>query len=205
MINIIPYIQTSKFTCGPASLLTTFMLLDSNAKFTREDEYAIWHEANSIFMGNGHPGCSCYGLALSAMKRGYTVKIGINTKIDNLLFLDCLKGDTEVKIHAWKEQLFRNSYLDNNGVEEPIKAIVPYIRNKLSKGYIVICLITSTKNNLDGHWIVVYKIDGMYISYYDPYVSGDITNYENNIHIDNFVNIASYGKLGKKACISIRV
>lgn len=65
------YTQTSLFTCGPAVLLSAMALRDPSHAPDQAEEYQIWREANTIYMGEGHPGCGVYGLALSALCRGF--------------------------------------------------------------------------------------------------------------------------------------
>lgn len=42
------------------------------------DEFLIWREANTVFMGQGHPGCGPYGLALAAVRRGAQVTLWLS-------------------------------------------------------------------------------------------------------------------------------
>lgn len=62
------YNQSTDFTCGAASLLMAMRGLDSDIPFDRVHELQIWREANTVFMGAGHPGSSPYGIALAAWK-----------------------------------------------------------------------------------------------------------------------------------------
>ncbi len=52
------YTQTTEFTCGAACLMMAMRILDRSYTFEREEEFQIWREANSMFMGEEHPGCA---------------------------------------------------------------------------------------------------------------------------------------------------
>ena len=65
------YNQSLDFTCGPASLMMAIRALDKTQPLDRAHELQLWREANTVFMGKGHPGSSPYGLALAAWRRGF--------------------------------------------------------------------------------------------------------------------------------------
>jgi len=104
------YYQTEDFTCGPAVLLTGMRALNPNIILSKEEEYLIWHESNSIFMGEGHPGCGIYGLALSAMKRGFLTKISLNLQGDDTLTPDWVAKGLRREIYIWNDQRFHQIF-----------------------------------------------------------------------------------------------
>lgn len=70
--------QTTNFTCGPAALMTALQVVCPDYQPAAVDEFLIWREANTVFMGQGHPGCGPYGLALAAVRRGAQVTLWLS-------------------------------------------------------------------------------------------------------------------------------
>ncbi|MDG6997509.1 MAG: peptidase C39 family protein [Nitrososphaerota archaeon] len=68
------YEQQYDFTCGPASLMMIFKHYDRKFEFTKAMETDIWRESSLAPI----PPTSRYGLAYSALKRGYSVSILTN-------------------------------------------------------------------------------------------------------------------------------
>src|SRR5262245_61519993 len=72
------YNQSLDFTCGPASLMMAMRALDRTQPIDRAHELQLWREANTVFMGKGHPGSSPYGLALAAWRRGFKPELWLS-------------------------------------------------------------------------------------------------------------------------------
>jgi hypothetical protein len=72
------YNQSTDFTCGAASLLMAMRGLDKDIPFDRVHELQVWREANTVYMGAGHPGSSPYGIALAAWRRGFHAEIWVS-------------------------------------------------------------------------------------------------------------------------------
>lgn len=70
------YEQQYDFTCGPASLMMIFKHFDKKFKFNTEIETDIWRESSLTPL----PPTTRYGLAFSALKRGYKAEIVTNVK-----------------------------------------------------------------------------------------------------------------------------
>lgn len=68
--------QQYDFTCGPASLMMIFKHFDKKFEFTKAMETDIWRESSLAPL----PPTSRYGLAYSALKRGFGVSILANLK-----------------------------------------------------------------------------------------------------------------------------
>lgn len=68
--------QQYDFTCGPASLMMIFKHFDKKFEFTKAMETDIWRESSLAPL----PPTSRYGLAYSALKRGYHVSILTNVR-----------------------------------------------------------------------------------------------------------------------------
>jgi hypothetical protein len=74
------YNQSTDFTCGPSSLMMAMTALDKSQPIDRAHELQLWREANTVFMGKGHPGSSPYGLALAGWRRGFTVTLWLSQR-----------------------------------------------------------------------------------------------------------------------------
>src|SRR4051812_48697213 len=74
------YNQSTDFTCGPSSLMMAMTALDKSQPIDRAHELQLWREANTVFMGRGHPGSSPYGLALAGWRRGFTVMLWLSQR-----------------------------------------------------------------------------------------------------------------------------
>ena len=80
-INLqVPYYrQHYDFTCGPASLMMAMKYFDKCLPLTKNLEIDIWKESNMVELC----GTSRYGIAYSALTRGFKVKVINNAgKID---------------------------------------------------------------------------------------------------------------------------
>src|SRR3569623_1678850 len=82
----LPYYNLSTdFTCGPSSLMMAMAALDKSQPIDRAHELQLWREANTVFMGKGHPGSSPYGLALAGWRRGFQITLWLNKRGHDLL------------------------------------------------------------------------------------------------------------------------
>lgn len=93
------YAQTTDFTCGPACLLMAMAALQPQRLPTRREELRLWREATTVFMTSGHGGCSPHGLALAAWRRGFRVRLLLNT--DGPLFLEGVRQAGKKRSCAW--------------------------------------------------------------------------------------------------------
>lgn len=75
--SIVPHHeQQFDFTCGPASLMMILKHFDKKFEINKQNETDIWRESSLAPLP---PTCR-YGLAFSALKRGYQVEILTNVK-----------------------------------------------------------------------------------------------------------------------------
>ena len=196
------YYQTEDFTCGPAVLLTGMRALNPNIILSKEEEYLIWHESNSIFTGEGHPGCGIYGLALSAMKRGFLTKISLNLQGDNVLFLDWVAKGLRRDIYIWNEYRFHQLFLKAGGKEDFSQISILNIMYALESGGIVICLISdSVYDQNSSHWVTIESMNKEKTIYFDPY-RDKLYSGKRVVLTDDFFNkLMCYGAKKKKACL----
>lgn len=162
------YQQTTEFTCGPASLMMAMASLDSSFVPDQATELDIWREATTIFMTSGHGGCHPMGLALAAVRRGFTCSVWLNS--DQPLFIDGVRSEHKKEIMT----LVHNQFLEK---AEEASVEIHYedlsqeeIEKWLQKGCAVVVLISTYR--LDGrkapHWVTVTSIDDRCLYVHDP-------------------------------------
>jgi hypothetical protein len=193
--------QTSEFTCGPAALLTAIKHIDPSYLSYTEEEFAIWHEANTIFMGDGHPGCSCYGLALAALRRGFKAKINLNLNGDTLLFSDWLGNDQFYAVHKWLETRFRSSFLSLSGQEDCSSLTFDRLVEQIDAGFIAVMLTSLPDDRAEGHWVCVMNSAPSQLTYFDPYDSIQDISKLQPLSRTLFEQLSEYGELKKRAVI----
>jgi hypothetical protein len=158
------YFQTTEFTCGPATLMMAMAALDPDYAPNRLDELKIWREANMVFMGEGHAGCSQYGLACAALSRGYAVEIYEHNA--RHLFLSSARTASEAEAQNLLEDYDRQKAI-KRGARVFTQRVTPeLIRDLLSQDR---QLITLTSEDIHGHWCNVHDVDDRRIYVVDPY------------------------------------
>lgn len=163
------FTQTTDFTCGPACLVSVLHYFFPEREFTTADEFNIWREANTVFMGEGSPGTSAYGLALAAEKRGlattvydfdhahlFAINQGERPDFEQDVLLRMLKHDeAEYRRESRGDIFYRRATPEDWG-------------NQFSKGRLAIVLIKDF-TDVDLHWVLVHKIENGYVHLHDPY------------------------------------
>lgn len=84
------YQQTLDFTCGSAALMMAMKAHNQEFRMNRSEEIRLWREATTVFMTSGHGGCSPYGLALAAQRRGFRVEVYTNDR--GVLFINTVRN-----------------------------------------------------------------------------------------------------------------
>ena len=168
--------QQYEFTCGPASLMMIFKHFDKKFSFINEVETDIWRESSLAPL----PPTSRYGLAFSALKRGYRVEILTNVKGIEYVsktpasltgrrtgdffegFLDMMKAQFEER----KKRAFELGLKERKVKKITIEAI----EDVLKRGGLSI-LLTSARFFDDqdwAHWVVLTGCDDKNIYINDP-------------------------------------
>ena len=88
--------QSTSFTCGPVALMMAMAAVKPDLPCNRDMELDIWREATTIFMTSGHGGCHPAGLALAAVRRGFSAEVFINR--DGPLFVDGVRSSHKKEI-----------------------------------------------------------------------------------------------------------
>ncbi|MBY4677472.1 GNAT family N-acetyltransferase/peptidase C39 family protein [Marinobacterium arenosum] len=203
------YMQTTPFTCGPASLLMALHHLDPGRPMTRREELQIWRESTTIFMTAGHGGCSPQGLALSAWRRNLQVEVYLNQT--DVPFLDSVR-DPEKKavIELVHEDL--SDQLRETDVKMHYQDLaIDQLRDLLQQGAVLICLISTWRLNRNKapHWVLVTAADERFIYLTDPELEHDPWLTETDyldvpIEFDEFARMAAFGRRRLRCSLVLR-
>ena len=204
------YNQTLDFTCGPSSLLMAMKTLDASSDFSRAHEMQLWREANTVFMGRGHPGSSPYGIALAAWRRGFPAEIWQGRKGPVLMDYqpDAERRKVSKLIQGEDEAMVREA-----GMPITLRRwSIDDLKAEMKAGAVPIVLV-STKLFHGGntpHWVVVAKIDDDSVYVSDPWISrakGQTARSQTArpaTHAD-FLKMARYGKKQERSVVLIRM
>lgn len=204
------YNQTLDFTCGPSSLLMAMKTLDASSDFSRAHEMQLWREANTVFMGKGHPGSSPYGIALAAWRRGFPAEIWQGRKGPVLMDYqpDAERRKVSKLIQGEDEAMVREA-----GMPITLRRwSIDDLKAEMKAGAVPIVLV-STKLFHGGntpHWVVVAKIDDDSVYVSDPWISrakGQTARSQTArpaTHAD-FLKMARYGKKQERSVVLIRM
>lgn len=168
------YNQSTGFTCGPSCLMMALNALDPKIKIARPLELQLWREATTIFMGDGHGGCSALGLALAAKRRGFGAEVWMNR--GGVFLADRLDDKDHVAIM----RLLQDADLAEAKRQRlPVRRGVPSIadlRRQMMKGAIPIVLVSTNLFHGDDtpHWVVVSEITDDAVKVNDPWISHDL-------------------------------
>jgi hypothetical protein len=167
------YNQSTGFTCGPSCLMMALNALDPKIKIARSLELQLWREATTIFMGDGHGGCSALGLALAAKRRGFAAAVWMNR--GGVFLADRL----DAKDHVTVMRLLQDADLAEAKRQRiPVRRGVPSIadlRRQMAQGAIPIVLVSTNLFHGDDvpHWVVVSDITDDVVRVNDPWISRD--------------------------------
>lgn len=203
------YPQSLEFTCGPACLLMAMRALDRRAAMNRAIELRIWRESTMIFMTSGHGGCSPYGLALSAYRRGFAVEVFASGA--EPMFVDSVRSESKKEVMRLVERDFVDE-LKANGIRvrrRPPKLLE--LETAFDEGAIPIVLISTYRfdRQRTPHWIVITGFDERYVYIHEPYVDYEEEKSATDcshmpVPRDDFHRIARYGRDQQKAVILVR-
>lgn len=202
------YRQTLEFTCGPAALIMAMKALDPGLTVNRELEITLWRESTTVFMTSGIGGCTPFGLALAARKRGFGITLYTSAGAD--FFADSVRSPVKKEVIELVQKGFIRE-LRNRGVPIRHKAVtLDELRRRMEHGAIPIVLISSYRIYGDKapHWVVVTGCDERFVRVHDPYVdteAGETVVDSHNMPIlhREFSRMTRYGRAGLKAVIFV--
>jgi len=161
------YRQHFNFTCGPASLMMAMKYLDNDLHPGKDLEIDIWREANLVAV----LGTSRYGLAYSAVVRGFSA--GVTSNTGGIDFVDKLvpplnDSDMQVLKGLFSERRTRCRKLGVREREETITGKTIYNSLLLNHVPLIVtnCLFYS-KEDLP-HWVTVTGIDDKFLYFNNP-------------------------------------
>ncbi len=193
------YQQNTDFTCGPASLMMAMHKLDAGYNMSMEEEIQIWREATTIFMTSGHGGCSGFGLALSAWRRGFKVHLYVNQT--SVPFINSVR-DPQKKVVI--EQVHKHfvSQLQDTDVDVHYQPLtLSKLDDYLGQGAVLVSLISMWRLTRDKapHWVLVAGADQNCVSITDP--ERDYESWQTEMDFTNvpvsreeFIKMASFGR-----------
>ena len=161
------YRQHYDFTCGPASLMMAMKYLDNDLRLGKDFEIDLWREGNLVAV----LGTSRYGLAFSALVRGFFARVTSNTGGIDFVdrFVPPLNApDMQMLKCHFSERRIRCRKL---GVLEKQETITgKTIRKSLFSNHVPLIVTNSlffSKEDLP-HWIAVTGIDDKFMYFNNP-------------------------------------
>lgn len=168
------YPQTSGFTCGAATLLNIAFDSGLGVKLAPEAEYAVWRQANSVWMGGGHPGIEPWALALAGVRMGLAAVVhqtgmrqvfdGWNRHPEKREVASIVRGSDMAALAATGTE-DRDFSLDGPGM-----------RRLVLEGARIAALVGSSR---DLHWLAVLGGDEDFAHVHDPYRAGSLDDLRN--------------------------
>lgn len=203
------YRQTLEFTCGPAALMMAMRALQPDLPLDRKLELRLWREATTIFMTSGHGGCSPFGLAIAAHRRGFEVELHVTDR--GVFLVDSVRSPEKKEVMRLVQEDLLDE-LQQLGIEVLDNSLgVDELQQAFERGGIPLVLISSYAiyRQRSPHWLVVTGFDSRFVYTHDPYVDdkeGETATDSINMPIARreFQRMARYGKAGQKAVLILR-
>jgi predicted double-glycine peptidase len=165
------YNQSLDFTCGPSSLMMAMTALDKAQPIDRAHELQLWREANTVFMGKGHPGSSPYGLALAGWRRGFQITLWLSKRGPYLLKYQKLAERRKVSDLMQRED---EKLLKATQVPMLLKKwTIADLKAAMQDGAVPLVLVSTKLFHGDNtpHWVAVSEIDAETVTVNDPWIS----------------------------------
>jgi ribosomal-protein-alanine acetyltransferase len=205
--TVVPfYLQSTEFTCGPASLMMAMKALNKKLKFSREEEIQLWREATTIYMTRGHGGCGPHGMALAAKKRGFGVELYLNSK--STLFVEGVRTPKKKEIITLVQNQFERKLRKTKIKVHNQSFSWAHVENILKHQGIPLILISSYRlvQTKAPHWVVITGIEDQFIYFHDPEISKGQTAFDVidiPVRKDEFEKMARFGKQPLKCLLAI--
>lgn len=202
------YVQTTDFTCGPASLMMAMHALDPELTCNRSLELQLWREATTIFMTAGHGGCGPHGLALAAWRRGFAVELFLNDP--GPLFTEGVRNPEKKAVMEQVHHDFVEQLAATDVVVEERAVTTAELAARLAAGALPLVLISSYRftRHKSPHWVLLTAIDDDFIYLHDPDVDcdEDKTAFDNSyvpVPRAEFDRFAVFGRRALRAAVVI--
>lgn len=197
------YAQTLDFTCGPCALMMAMSAMDPSLPMNQAAEIRLWREATTVFMAAGHGGCGPFGLANSALRRGF--EVSVYAAAGASLFMDSVRDPHKKGVIQLVENDFRSELVEH---QVPIYArpVSPEsLIEHLRAGRLPIVLISLWRlhGEKTPHWVVIVGFDGAVFRLLDPMVRSSDPDGGMSISLGEFKKIARYGRRRRTAAVII--
>lgn len=209
MVKVPYYTQTLDFTCGPSALMMAMKALEPSIVMNRRLELRLWRESTTIFMMSGHGGCSPFGLALAARRRGFDVELYANDP--GGMFADSVRDPQKKEVIRVVQEDFLHELTQHPVKMQSGPLSVEEIQRQFEQGGMPLVLISSYRiyHEKVPHWVVVTGFDEKYIYVHDPLNHVELGRTPTDcinmpILRTDFQRMARYGKAGQKAVIILR-
>ena len=171
------YHQKLGFTCGPACLMSAMAHLNPLYQPSFLEETLIWREANTIFMGEGHPGTNAFGLGLSALRRRR--KASVYGKNMESMFEFLNSTPFELEAQRLTSESDRRAFIRQGGsVFDKENVTVDLLRSLVDRGDQILVLVwleegsssvRSCRSDLEPRWVLLKGVEQSEPSVFDPF------------------------------------
>ncbi len=201
------YAQTLEFTCGAAVLIMAMRHFRPEIEPERLLEIELWRESTLVFMTEGIGGTGPFGLALSAVNRGFSARV-LLSKNQTPFFSSVRNPDKRKVIKLVHEDLQEKAIAAGVGCQYydfPFEDIAV----EMYRGHVPIVLISTYHLHGDRapHWVILTGFDDEYVYFHDSYEKfwGADTSKARNVKIplEQFSRMRRYGRDLYKSVIFI--
>ncbi|WP_205623968.1 GNAT family N-acetyltransferase/peptidase C39 family protein [Marinobacterium rhizophilum] len=202
------YEQTTPFTCGPASLMMGMHALVPEYRMTRREELQIWRESTTIFMTAGHGGCSPQGLALSAWRRGFAVRLYCNST--QVPFIDSVRNPEKKQVITLAHEDFTEQLLETGVDIREREMTLAQLQEHIQNGDVLISLISTWRLNRNKapHWVIITAADKRFVYLTDPDHDRDEWQSQTDyidvpVEVNEFLAMAAFGRSRLKSTVAL--
>lgn len=195
------YAQQFSFTSGPASLLMAMRYHNYPVELSRELELAVWREATGAFNLSGHGGCSAHGLAVAALRRGFSASVV--AKSPDVPFIEGARDDERRLVIQVAHETFESELRSQGGSAALRNYTDTDITSAIDQSAIPIVLLAGHRSGgrRGAHWVVITGYDSQYFYVNDPYTPENSDPAE-SVHLalprKNLMQLSRYGKNGNR-------
>ncbi len=206
LLGVPYYPQTLDFTCGPAALMMAMRFHGYPVPLERWLELAVWREATTIFMLAGHGGCSAYGLAVAALRRGF--RATVVTRDAEVPFVDSVRAPDKKDVMAIAHETFVRDLRGLGGQVELRDFSDRDLTLALQRGATPLVMLSGYRLYAEKvpHWVIVTGYDDEHIYLHDPNIP-EGADRADSVHLalrrDTFDAVSRYGKRRHRSMVLV--